>query len=58
MSKGFSVIMDVHFENMAIRNCDYQAAIKLPTQKHLFLMDTYFLLFAKSKWQNLIIGKW
>ena len=28
MSKGFSVIMDVHFENMAIRNCDYQTAIK------------------------------
>ena len=30
LAKGFFVIMDVSFENMAIRSCDYgnQAAIK------------------------------
>ena len=28
LAKGFFVIMGVYFQNMAIRNCDYPAAIK------------------------------
>ena len=28
LAKGFFVIMDVYFQNMAIRNCDYPATIK------------------------------
>ena len=28
LAKGFFAIMDVYFQNMAIRNCDYPATIK------------------------------
>ena len=31
--KGFFVNMDVHFQNMAIRSCDYASQVVIKSQK-------------------------
>ena len=44
LAKRFFVIMGVYFENMAIRNCDYPAAIK--PQKLIYSLITLPILLV------------
>ena len=48
LAKGFFVIMGVYFQNMAIRNCDYPAAIKPQKRIYSLIRLPILLVFLEK----------